>query len=158
MSALIDSKGWWDVGELIISIFPPSDVIRQLLIDLGIGSESSNWPIFVSFFPDTPDNAICVYDTAGILDGRLMRSGVQIVHPGIQVQVRGSDYIATESKVWEIALGLDAQKKSVVDVEGNNHIIHNISRNSPFHLGIQESADRRRHLYSLNALVTLNRE
>jgi len=46
----------------------PADIIRQLLLDMGLVATSGSWTAFVSFLPESPDNAICVYDTAGKLD------------------------------------------------------------------------------------------
>jgi hypothetical protein len=45
----------------------PADIIRQLLIDLGVGLDvtATDWPAFSQKEPDSPDNVITVFDTMG---------------------------------------------------------------------------------------------
>lgn len=137
----------------------PADIIRQLLIDLSLGSESGNdWPIYTGFLIDLPDNAICCYDTAGKLDGRIMQ-GEQIEHEGIQVRVRSSSYVEGWEKVKAIAIALDAQRRSEVSIDSDNvFLIHNISRTgSIIPLGVEET-DKRRHHFTVNAITTITKE
>ncbi len=138
-----------------------ADVVRELLTNLGIGAEgpSGPWPVFVGFLPDRPDNAVCIYDTAGKLDGRIMRSGEQVEHPGIQVRVRGLEYVETREKTEEIARALDAQVRTAITVApSQNHIIHNISRSGGIiPIGMEET-DRRRYSFTINAMTTIERD
>lgn len=138
----------------------PADIIRQLLIDLGLGAATGDWTIYVSFFPDTPDKAICIYDTAGIFDGRLMENGFRIEHPGIQIQVRAQIYPDLWDKANTIATTLDAQMGTEVIMESAEaYTIHNISRTGAIlPIGIEEEGDRRRHYVSINAVITLTEE
>jgi len=137
----------------------PADVIRQLLIELDLGTEQAGtWPVFVSFLPGTPDNALGIYDTAGKMNGRIMRTGEKIVHPGVQVVVRGSSYIDVIKKVTDIALALDAQCRTIVVMDSaNSYILHNVSRSGDvIPLGVEQEGDRRRHLFTINAVVTMS--
>jgi len=138
----------------------PADIIRQLLIDLNLATEglTSSWPVFVSFLPGTPDNALGIYDTAGKLDGRIMQSGEQVAHPGIQVVVRGSIYPDARKKAEDIAVALDAQIRTIVVMDSmDSYILHNVSRSGDIiPLGVEQEGDRRRHLLSINAVVTIN--
>lgn len=72
----------------------PADVMRFLLIALGLGTEprfGTNWPVNVSNEPATPDNVITLYDTeAGAQDERVM-SGEMACRYGFQVRVRAID-------------------------------------------------------------------
>jgi hypothetical protein len=80
------------LGGLIHS---PAEVIRQLLIDYGVGtlpSTNQNWPVYATAEAATLDRTITVLDTTGIEDGRLMPTGEAPVHHGIQVIVRSRDH------------------------------------------------------------------
>jgi Bacteriophage minor capsid protein len=133
----------------------PANIIRQMLVDQE--SDFTEAAAFVGFFPDDPDFAFCVYDTAGIKDGRLMATGEQITHPGIQVMVRGMDYMETRNRAHDIALLLDGQKKTVVVVNpGGSYIVHNVSRTGDIlSLGMESEGSRRRFFFAINALTTI---
>jgi hypothetical protein len=69
-------------------ILSPADVLRHWLVEQGFGTlptSNQSWPLFVASLPISIVAAACVYNTTGILDGRLMRSGTVIEHPGIQI-------------------------------------------------------------------------
>src|SRR6266568_4440050 len=136
----------------------PSKVVHQLLLNLDLGEgEGEDWNAFISFLPDTPDRAICVYDTAGKMDGRLM-DGEQVEHPGIQIRVRGPDYAETWEKAQDIALSLDTMQKVVVTVEEKGYIIHNVSRTGAIiPTGVEETGGNRRHHFTINMVLTLQR-
>lgn len=141
---------------------PPADIIRRLLIDSDLGSDgggSEDWPVFVGFFPGKPDEALCVYDTAGRFDGRIMATGERIEHPGIMIMVRGKDYPAVWVKANEIALMLDVQRHiSIAMSAEDRYTLHNVSRSGAIMpLGVEEEGDRRRHLFTINSTVTIGR-
>lgn len=134
-----------------------ADVIRQMLVDLNLVTDNGDWRAYTGFLPGDPDLAVCVYDTAGTKDGRLLRTGEQIIHPGIMIMVRGRDYLPTRQKAHDIALALDAQRKTVVAVESTgSYIVHNVSRTGDImSLGMESEGDRRRHMFTINAVVTI---
>lgn len=137
----------------------PSEVIYQLLLDVH-EDESGGWPIFISFVPDTPDKSIGVFDTAGKLDGRIMSTGEQIEHPGIQIQVRGSDYEEAWKKANALAINLDSVNKiSVATSSTEIYIVHNVSRTGAvIPAGVEEIDTRRRYLFTLNMTITISIE
>lgn len=142
---------------------PAADIVRLLLLQLGYGEEnqSSNWAVFVGFVPDDPDNAIVVFDTAGMPDGRLMTTGERIEHPGIQIRVRGLEYAVTRNRAEAIALALDAQHNAEIDLDEESvsasYIVQNITRTGMIMpLGAEES-DRRRFHFTINAILTLRK-
>ncbi len=135
-----------------MSQFSPADVIRKLLIDNG----EEEGDVFVSLLPDDPDEAICVYDTPGTSDGRLMATGEQIEHKGIQVRVRGKDYPTAWRWANDLAELLDAQKKTIVAMDPPlYYVVHNVSRRGAILPAGIESEDRRRHEFTINAVTTL---
>lgn len=135
----------------------PAVIIREMLIDLGLVSESGGWPAYVSFLPEGPDSAIGIFDTAGIMDGRLMEDGTQIVHPGIQIQVRGLYYPATRQKIDELAEELDKVNRREVGLSSSEYwlVLDVLRIGDILPLGIQEENGKRRHYFTLNAVLSL---
>lgn len=136
-----------------------ADLIRQLLIDTNHGTVAGNWPVYVAYFMDEPHQAICVFDTPGRLDGRLLKTGEQIEHPGVQVQVRGTRYDILWTKVQEIVNYLDSVKNvSVAITSGEAYVIRNVSRSAgALPMGTDED-DGDRHYFAINATLTVERE
>lgn len=137
----------------------PAQVIRKMLLDLAVVSAhtASEWATFVSFLPEKPDKAICVYDSQGSQDGRIQKTGERVDHPGIQVMVRGTDYEETYEKANTVATTLDAQKNvSVAFPDPETYTVHNVSRSSTvLSLGMEEYGSKRLFYFSINAVVTL---
>lgn len=137
----------------------PADVIAQFLIDENLASSdiAAEWYVYVSFLPQEPNDALCIYDTSGKMDGRIMRTGEQIVHPGIQVMVRHANYVTAWNKADALARAFDAVRKTSVALDSeNNYILHNVSRTGDImHVGAELEGDRRRHLFTVNAIVTI---
>ena len=135
----------------------PAAIIRELLIDQDLAEESGDWRAFISFLPDQPNNAICVYDTAGTPDGRMMGTGERIQHLGIQIRVRGENYSVTWDKVEAIVEALDAAGGSVVAFDSAEaYLVHNVSRTGTvMPLGVEEQGSRRLHNFTINAITTL---
>lgn len=137
----------------------PADVIAQFLIDENLASSdiAAEWHVYVSFLPQEPNGALCIYDTSGKMDGRIMRTGEQIVHPGIQVMVRHANYVTAWNKADALARAFDAVRKTSVALDSeNNYILHNVSRTGDImHVGAELEGDRRRHLFTVNAIVTI---
>jgi Bacteriophage minor capsid protein len=136
---------------------PPSDILRQLIIDLELGSEDSAWRTFTAFHPDDPDASICVYDTAGRPDGRLMSTGERIEHPGFQIALRHRSYLSGWERAILLANTLDQQRRVVVDFpDGDAYMIHNISRmGTVIPLGMEIDSPKRRHSFTINGTLTV---
>lgn len=127
------------------------------MIELALGTEEGDWPIYVGMLPDEPDEAIAIFDTAGTLDGRLMATGETIEHPGIQVRVRGFNYAPTKAKIDAIAVAISSQSGSQVELDGDTYVLKNISRRgSVNNLGIGDD-DKSRYHFTLNAITTIER-
>jgi hypothetical protein len=141
-------------------MIPTSEIIRQLLIDESLGSDGGTWPVFISFLPNTPENTICVYDTAGMSDGRVMRTGERVEHHGIQIRVRGSSYLVARAKAYAIAEALDAQRRvSIALSSEESYTLHNVSRSGTVvPIGVEEEGDRRRHHFTVNAVTTITKD
>jgi hypothetical protein len=83
-----------------------SNIVRQLIVDLDLGTDSGTWPVKVSHEPDLPDDCITVYDYTGKDLGKTM-DGERSEHPGIQVRTRAADYDEGYAKAEAIAIALD---------------------------------------------------
>lgn len=145
---------------------PPSELIRQMIVQAEFGTEPTesgqDWHAFTSFLPELPDNAICVYDTSGKFDGREMREGTQIEHEGIMVWVRSTSYAQGWVKANAIAKMFDILNNALVTYDPDDesapeyYRIQNISRTGPIQpLGVDEIGSKRRHEFSINALLTV---
>ena len=140
-----------------------SQVIRQLLIDNGLGSNGgASGPVYSVQEPDSPDDTITTYDTAGVSRGRFQIGGeIQEVH-GIQIRVRSNDAQVGWKKAQDIKLDLSQSVHlttvTVTDPEGygtatQDYIIYNIShRSGP--LPIPDSNSDRK-IHTLNIIVTV---
>src|SRR5262245_28835704 len=143
-------------------VHSPAEVVRQLLIDSGLGGEpGGEWPVFATNGPDLPDNAITVYDTAGTDDGRSM-DGERWERGGIQVRVRSTTHTVGHPKSKAIALMMDQLSQQVVHVDTNAYKIWTIVRTSDvLPLGKEVAGAgmpgdiSRRNLFTVNALVNL---
>lgn len=132
----------------------PADIIYTLLQDQGL--IATDWTGYVGFMPEEPDQLICVYDVPGNPDGRIMRTGERIEHPGVQIQVRALSYMEAYEKAVAIALALDAVRLvSVAPESGTSYTVANISRvGTIISLGMETEQDRRRHLFAMNMTMT----
>lgn len=133
---------------------PPADIIAQLLQDLDLVGAYS---LFVSSLPDEEGNneAIAVFDTTAMDDGKLARGNVRIEHPGFEIMLRSMVYRTGYMKMRQIALALDQAVRQVVTVDGVNYLVHNIKRTtSVIYIGMEEK--NRRRLFSVNAIFTVS--
>jgi hypothetical protein len=136
----------------------PASILRKLLIDASLAPDSTTqtWSPFVSQLPDDPDTSMALYDTAGVLQGRIMRTGEQIEKYGVQIRMRSSNYAGVFSKAVSIRDYLDfLMPGAIVAVPGESWRIQNISRSSGIlTTGIEVDGDRKRHNLIINVLVT----
>ena len=140
----------------------PAILLRQYIIDvitlLQTPSGAAVWPCYVGFMPDgdfVPDDSVCIYDTAGVKDGRLM-VGPTIQHYGIQLRIRSTEYQEGWTRADAISSGLDAVVNYDLDYNGETYHIYNVSRTTPIvPLGMEEET-KRRWLFTANFLVTVS--
>lgn len=134
----------------------PADILFQLLEKelLFTGYQAT-----VGYFPDAADNALCINDTEGFQDGRIMQTGERIDHPGVQILVRGKDYVPTFTKINSIALFLDRQRNVSIVMESDEaYILNNVRRTGTVsYLGVETQGTKRRHVFTVNQVVTLTK-
>jgi hypothetical protein len=137
----------------------PADIIRQLLIDLGVGSEvtAADWPAFSQREPDSPDNAITVFDTMGRDLGRTNPDMVRSERYGIQVRVRGGDIDATGIRARSVAMALDSVVRHLVALDTTLYLVLSFVRSGPvLRLGI-DAPSSGRWIFVVNGLASLRK-
>ncbi len=93
----------------------PCEILRQLLIDLGLGTDpdlspQQAWPVYASGEPSSPDSVITVYDTDGRDAGmRFQTTGERQEMQGFQIRVRSVDKPTGYVKAQNMAITLDEQ-------------------------------------------------
>lgn len=157
----------------------PSDIVRRLLIDLGVGSDPASnlpWPIFESSEPDVPDEVITIFGEKGKTYGRNQLTGETIEKPGIQFRVRSSISNIAAVKANEIAATVDQMiLNSVVVMPDSSYVyvVENVNRahgifsfsgnvvplgkSSPSTPGVT-SPSSVRNIFIINALVSIRNQ
>lgn len=122
-------------------------------------ADLTEWPLFYSNLPDKPDNALFLYDSGGIEDGRLMASGEKIFHPTLTLLCRCAKSPSLAfNKIQALALFFDTINRrsagNPITMESTVYRLDNVSRqSSPLYVG--EEAGTNRFMYSLNLKLTL---
>lgn len=145
--------------------YSPAYIMSEYLITQGLGIEpgdSGDWPIFVATLPDgddVPDDAIACVDTSPLKDGRVMTSGENIFHEGVQILIRSQadDYNSGYAKAKAISDNLETVQMVQVTIDsGNVFRIDNVTDTTGVVvIGQEEENGKRRNLFSCNFLVTL---
>ena len=137
----------------------PAQIVRQLLIDLSLGtlpSASGSWPVYATHEPNTPDDCVTVYDTAGTDDGRSMISGELWGHDGFQVRVRGKDHDTGWLKADAIQAGLaESVYDRTVRVSSSAYLVHAITRIGDVLTLGTEAPTSKRSLFTINATLSV---
>lgn len=133
----------------------PSQIVRQLLIDLGLGTNGGTWPVYYGKTPDLPDSLLVVNDIEPQLDGQLMPSGAVVQHRGIQIMVRA----ALDADAWlradALITDLAGVLRRVIVVSGTNYMLQKLANiRGPIRLGMEREATHR-HLYTINMLAAV---
>lgn len=139
----------------------PADVLRRLLIAIGQGvtpasGTNSNWPIFESQEPSSPDNVVTTYDVDGRDFGRTGLTGERFEHHGVQVRVRAATKPVCWRKMREICVALDEDVyQESVTIDGTNYFVHAVHRVSkPLYNGLEPGTQR--HVYTMSVIVNLH--
>lgn len=147
---------------MTVKTHSPAHILYQVFIDEGWGVDpgtDSDWQTFINVLPDDDSyrhNALCIYDTTGILDGRLHTSGETIVHPGLQIRCRGKTFAVARTKIAAIANSLDALLRKAVTIDATNYTIQAFNRTGdPLSLGNEEQDRHRRSHMTLNGTITI---
>lgn len=140
----------------------PAEIIQQLLIDLGHGESvdftgtGTDYVVYHGSMPDVIEDCICVTDTEGILHLRDMATGGRQEHHGFQVRLRNTSITVGGQTARNIAQAFDATVyQNTVTIEGSTYCVQSITRTSPVIYIGPEVGTSRRHLFSVNAIVSV---
>lgn len=136
----------------------PADIIRTLLITLGLGVDpdsAGQWPIFSDREPTAPDEVITVYNTQGRSDGRVMEGEVQGPR-GIQVRLRSK----TPQSGWEKADAIrtalaESIYRNIVVVGAVRYLVQSVAKIGDVIALGKDSTNSQRNLFTINAVTTI---
>ena len=138
----------------------PAVIIATHLRTLGtmsIPSALTTWPLYVSNLPEgnmVERNAGVVFDTSPIKDGRLM-TGTVVEHPSITFHIRSTTQDLGWDKINQVALALDAIRKTLITVGSNSYEVRNVTRLGGINSLGQLPGTTREYLYTLNLILSL---
>ena len=134
----------------------PADIVRRLLISLGLGtapSDGDSWPIAVAQEPDTPDNCITVYGTTGRGYGRHQTDGEVQGDYGIQLRVRSQTHSVGWARANALAECLDKTiNLDAITIGESTYTVYSIGRSSPDVLELGKERGTQRYLFTINAV------
>lgn len=139
----------------------PAELLRRSLVLGGLGvlrstNPTGAWPIYVGHMPDAPDEAMCLYDTSGFAQGRVLHAGdpTLIEKPGIQLRVRAGGFRTGYAKVRALSRHLTDVYKQTVVLGADWYMIHAMHQTgTALAIGREPGGDRR-ELFTLNAVMT----
>jgi hypothetical protein len=142
----------------------PAEIVRALLIDLGLGTDPSSntdWPVYATGEPDgrgVVDAVLTVYDTTPTQDGRSMPDGEQVYHYGFQVRVRAADHPTGFVKASAIRLALnETVRRNTVTISTQRYLVHAASGVNLLTLG-KDTPATKRSLFTVNGMVSITRK
>lgn len=148
------------VGPLLPAYSPATIVARFLTLSAitSAPEDGQEWPAYVGHEPPEPPNCVTVYDTGGTLDGREMRTGEVLEHPGVQVRVRADpeSYAVARAKAEQVVSALNGASRAETPFADASFALSNASQASGIaYLGPEP--ETRRPLFTVNYRVTLEK-
>lgn len=149
-------------------VHSPAEIIQQYCVSQGmclLGGippsfpiDQNTWPSFCNYSPPEGTNQlVCFYDTAAIPDGRLMRGGVNIYHPGIQILVKHQ----LETNCYDKAKSFQETMQQITSVQlvtmgdGVDYHLRNAAEiKLPLRVGQEIGKDR--IIYTVNFVVLID--
>ena len=135
----------------------PAELLRASIIAGEFGTDPTDeeeWPVFVGHMPDEPDNAVCVYDTTGIMNGRIQSTGESIRHPGWQVRVRSSAHPTGYAKIASIRNHIDSIHREGIELSPYSYTIYAATLTGGVQALGQEAEVTRRDNFTINGILT----
>lgn len=137
----------------------PAEIFQQLLVDLSLGvipPTSSDWGVYATQEPDTPDKVITCYDTTGIHQGRTMADGEVQERYGTQIRVRSPNHNAGFVKANAILIVLDQSVNyTTVTVGSTNYIVYSVSRGATINYLGKRVPTSKRDIFTVNVTTVL---
>jgi Bacteriophage minor capsid protein len=135
----------------------PSEILLQLLIMQGLVSEPSlddEWPGFYNHHPVSPDDLVCVYDTAGTIQGKTHVDGETQSHDGFNIRIRSERTTDGFAKANMIYNKISPITRFELKVDTSIYRIQSITFTSPvFSLGKDPESESR--LHTINGVISV---
>lgn len=139
----------------------PAQVVAAYLIGVGAGTAAGNdddgvFRVLTDRMPSNPDNVIVVKNTSPYLDGRYMRGGKVVKHPGVQILVRSapsSSWSAYQKAVF-VEESLSQQYNTTIVLGDWIFQFQSFTLRSGANFVVQEEKEQRQ-VYTINGTVTI---
>jgi len=138
----------------------PAEIVAQFLISKGAvvaPDDSGYWPVYVGILPDAAgvrDEIVSSMDTEGVKDGRPM-GGDPLFHKGVQLMLRAQEYNSGYIKGSALAATMATARRSRVRIGDDAYRIDSVTQTTDVVAIGQEEGTKRRWLFSVNFLATL---
>jgi len=137
----------------------PALIMLNMLDDLSLagypddGQTDSDWPMFVGVFPDNPDQAILLTNTAGVDKGRFMVGGEHQEDYGVTISVRAAKQSTAFDKAKAIKDALnETVLRTSVTIGSNVYEVQAVTTTpGPIYAGKEEASQRK--IFTVNAVV-----
>lgn len=117
------------------------------------------WVCYTNGMPDKPDNCVALFDGTPKLDGRIMRTGEVVRHPGLIVRIRAVDY-DTGFNFGQLLIGYFDEviglTPALVTLDSVTYNIRNVSRKTDL-VPLGEEKNTRRQIFTLDTKLTITR-
>lgn len=135
----------------------PANILRQVLVDLGLASypPAAQWACSIDVEPDEPEDSITLYDTDGRDFGRTMPDGERQEMHGVLIRVRSGDGQEGYAKARAVAAALDSVRMQAVTVGSAAYLVWSVSRTTDVVLLVKETFVSKRNLRTLNCVVSV---
>lgn len=143
----------------------PAEMMQVLLVDEGFASlpidttllpGDGKWLCFVDSMPNEPEECIACFGGAGLIFGRLHKTGVKPEHQGVKLLLRSPSPETGWDKANAIAKFFDTGTLSprVLRVRDSACYLHTVHRTSNV-LSLGEQKETRLWMWSLNARLVM---
>ncbi len=135
----------------------PSEVVAQVIIDLGLGVAPAvvvaDWMTYATGEPYQPDNCITVYDTTAFMDGRTHDGKLQGMY-GIQVRVRSRNPRDGWKKAKNVEYNLSQVLDLIVHRSSNRYMVHSLNGFGGV-LALGKAPESERNIFTINCYANL---
>ena len=141
-------------------LHPPAEILVQLLVDAGqvAAYDATPWPMFWDQEPDSPDNCVTAFGTAGIVDGVSQIDGEIWEHHGFQLRVRSSKPADGYAKIAALRSYMSKSVSyQLVNVAGTQYTVYAlVMRQAIMPLG-KDTPHSKRSIFTTNGLMSVIR-
>lgn len=135
----------------------PADVIRQLLIRLGLATDPDDkdaWPAYAHNEPNLPDNCLTCYNVDSTVYYKTSPDMEVQEYHNVVIRCRGQTDSTAYTKLNHVAATLDKVQFASVEISPACYSIPGISRSGVRRLG-KDAPNSSRYIYNLDVSCPL---